>query len=115
MYQQGITPPINILDSLSRLMKDGIGKGVTRDNHSKISDQIFASYSKVQEVRALAKVLGEADLTPKDKKYLEFGEQFEKRFINQGKYEFRDINQTLDLALELLKILPPEDMDKLVL
>lgn len=113
LYQQGITPPINILDSLSRLMKDGIGKGVTRDNHSKISDQIFASYSKVQEVRALAKVLGEADLTPKDKKYLEFGEQFEKRFINQGKYEFRDINQTLDLALELLKILPPEELDKL--
>lgn len=113
LYQQGITPPINILDSLSRLMKDGIGKGVTRDNHSKISDQIFASYSKVQEVRALAKVLGEADLTPKDKKYLEFGEQFEKQFINQGKYEFRDINQTLDLALELLKILPPEELDKL--
>ena len=113
LYQQGITPPINILDSLSRLMKDGIGKGVTRDNHSKISDQIFASYSKVQEVRALAKVLGEADLTPKDKKYLEFGEQFEKKFINQGKYEFRDINQTLDLALELLKILPPEELDKL--
>ena len=113
LYQQGITPPINILDSLSRLMKDGIGKGVTRDNHSKISDQIFASYSTVQEVRALAKVLGEADLTPKDKKYLEFGEQFEKRFINQGKYEFRDINQTLDLALELLKILPPEELDKL--
>ena len=112
LYQQGITPPINILDSLSRLMKDGIGKGVTRDNHSKISDQIFASYSKVQEVRALAKVLGEADLTPKDKKYLEFGEQFEKKFINQGKYEFRDINQTLDLALELLKILPPEELNK---
>ena len=61
----------------------------------------------------MAKVLGEADLTPKDKKYLEFGEQFEKRFINQGKYEFRDINQTLDLALELLKILPPEELDKL--
>ena len=61
----------------------------------------------------MAKVLGEADLTPKDKKYLEFGEQFEKKFINQGKYEFRDINQTLDLALELLKILPPEELDKL--
>lgn len=94
-------------------MKDGIGKGITRDNHGKISDQIFASYSKVQDVRALAKVLGEADLTETDRKYLEFGEQFEERFINQGKYEFRDINQTLDLALELLKILPEEELDKL--
>lgn len=113
LAQKGITPPINILDSLSRLMKDGIGKGITRDNHSKISDQIFASYSKVQDVRALAKVLGEADLTETDRKYLEFGEQFEERFINQGKYEFRDINQTLDFALELLKILPEEELDKL--
>lgn len=113
LAQKGITPPINILDSLSRLMKDGIGKGITRDNHSKISDQIFASYSKVQDVRALAKVLGEADLTETDRKYLEFGEQFEERFINQGKYEFRDINQTLDLALALLKILPEEELDKL--
>lgn len=113
LAQKGITPPINILDSLSRLMKDGIGKGITRDNHSKISDQIFASYSKVQDVRALAKVLGEADLTETDRKYLEFGEQFEERFINQGKYEFRDINKTLDLALELLKILPEEELDKL--
>lgn len=112
--QKGITPPINILDSLSRLMKDGIGKDITRENHSKISNQIFASYSKVQEVRALAKVLGEADLTETDRKYLEFGEQFEKQFINQGKYEFRDINKTLDLALELLRILPEGELDKLL-
>ena len=113
LYQKGINPPIDILQSLSRLMKDGIGEGCTRKDHSKLADRVFSSYSKVQDVRALATVLGEADLTPKDKKYLEFGEQFEKRFINQGKYEFRDINQTLDLALELLKILPPEELDKL--
>ena len=114
LYIKGITPPINILDSLSRLMKDGIGEGTTRADHNKISDQIFSSYSKVQDVRALAKVLGESDLTENDRKYLEFGEQFEKRFINQDKYDVRDINKTLDLALELLHILPESDLEKLI-
>lgn len=105
LYQRGITPPINILDSLSRLMKDGIGKGYTRENHVKIADKIFASYSKVQEVRALAKVLGEADLTEEDRKYLEFGNQFEEHFVSQGLYEKRTMDQTLDLAERLLEIL----------
>ena len=89
LYQRGITPPINILDSLSRLMKDGIGKEYTRENHVQISDKIFATYSKVQEARALAKVLGEADLTEEDKKYLEFGNKFEEKFINQESYDRR--------------------------
>lgn len=105
LFQRGITPPINILDSLSRLMKDGIGKGYTRENHIEISDKIFSAYSKVQEVRALAKVLGEADLTEEDKKYLKFGEEFEQKFINQGIYERRTMNETLDLVEQLLKIL----------
>lgn len=105
LYQKGITPPINILDSLSRLMKDGIGKGYTRENHAKISDKIFAAYSKVQEARALAKVLGENDLTEEDQRYLEFGTKFEKQFISQDFYECRTMDQTLDLAEELLKIL----------
>lgn len=103
LYQKGITPPINILDSLSRLMKDGIGKGYTRENHVKIADEIFAAYSKVQEARALAKVLGEADLTPEDKKYLEFGTQFEEQFIHQSPNNRRTMDQTLDLAEKLLK------------
>ena len=105
LYQKGINPPINILDSLSRLMKDGIGKEYTREDHREISDKIFASYSKVQDVRALAKVLGEADLSDADKKYLEFGEMFENEFLNQGINENRDINQTLDIAIEILKLL----------
>ena len=105
LFRQGITPPINILDSLSRLMKDGIGKGITRENHIKISDRIFAAYSKTQEARALAKVLGEADLTPEDKKYLKFGNEFEKKFLNQGNYERRTMDETLDLAEKLLEIL----------
>lgn len=105
LYQRGITPPINILDSLSRLMKDGIGKDYTREKHIDISDKIFSAYSKVQEVRALSKVLGEADLTEEDKKYLEFGNQFEDKFVNQGIYERRTMDQTLDLAEQLLKII----------
>ena len=113
LYQKGITPPVDILNSLSRLMKDGIGEKYTRKNHSKISDQIFASYSKAQDVRALAKVLGENDLNDLDKKYLEFANQFEDRFINQKTDERRDINQTLDLALEILNILPKEELTKL--
>ena len=112
LYQKGVNPPINILDSLSRLMKDGIGKEYTREDHQKISDQLFSSYSKVQEVRALAKVLGESDLSEIDKKYMEFGEAFENSFLNQGRFENRTINETLDLALELLRILPKEELDK---
>ena len=105
LYQRGIMPPINILDSLSRLMKDGIGKGYTRENHIKIADQIFAAYSKVQEARALAKVLGESDLSEEDKKYLAFGLQFEEKFVKQSLYDRRTMDQTLDLAEDLLKIL----------
>ena len=105
LYQKGINPPIDILQSLSRLMKDGIGEGCTRKDHSKLADRVFCSYSKVQDVRALATVLGEADLTDEDKKYLEFGNQFEERFINQGMYENRTIEETLNLMVELLEIL----------
>ena len=113
LYKQGINPPINILDSLSRLMKDGIGKEYTREDHKGLSDQLFSSYSKVQDVRALAKVLGESDLSETDKKYIKFGDEFEQKFINQGQYESRTINETLDLAWELLDILPESELDKI--
>ena len=105
LYQKGINPPINILRSLSRLMKDGIGEGFTRKDHPKLSDKIFSAYSKVQDVRALATVLGEADLTDEDKKYLKFGNEFEQKFINQDTYENRSIEDTLNLMEELLKII----------
>lgn len=110
---QGIYPPIDILNSLSRLMKDGIGEGYTRQDHQKLADQLFSSYSKVQEVKALAKVLGEGDLSKLDKQYLNFGKTFEQRFIKQGKNERRSIEETLDLAWEILKILPEEELNKL--
>ena len=113
LYQKGINPPIDILQSLSRLMKDGIGEEYTRKDHRELADQLFSSYSKVQEVRALSKVLGEADLSDIDKKYLEFGKQFEEKFLNQEQYENRTINETLDLGWEILKILKKEEWDKI--
>ena len=112
LFQKGIEPAINILDSLSRLMKDGIGKDYTREDHKKISDQLFSSYSKVKDVRALAKVLGENDLSDMDRLYLKFGDEFENRFINQGRDERRSICETLDLGLEILEILPKSEWDK---
>lgn len=105
LYQKGINPPIDILQSLSRLMKDGIGEGYTRSDHAELSNKMFAAYSKVQDARALATVLGEADLSEKDKKYIKFGEEFENKFLNQGTYENRSIEETLDLMKELLKII----------
>ena len=111
--QKGIYPPINVLPSLSRLMKDGIGEGFTREDHPEVSNQLFSSYSKVQEVRALAQIVGEEDLSEKDKYYMKFGDAFEGRFVTQSLNENRDIEDTLDLAWELLKILPREELDRL--
>ena len=108
MFQKGINPPINILDSLSRLMKDAI-----TDEHNKISSQLFSSYSKVQDVRALAKVLGENDLSEIDKKYLVFGNEFENKFINQSKFERRTLEETLQLAKAILKVLPESELDRI--
>lgn len=113
LYQKGVEPPVDILNSLSRLMKDGIGEKYTRKEHAVISDQLFSSYSKVQEVRALEKVLGKNDLTDLDRIYLNFGKTFEENFINQDNQERRTMNQTLDLAMEMLKLLPREEWDKI--
>ncbi len=82
--QKGIYPPISVLPSLSRLMKDGIGEGFTREDHPAVSNQLFASYSKVQDARSLASVIGEDELSETDKQYLEFGDAFEQQFVHQG-------------------------------
>ena len=103
LFQKGIYPPINILPSLSRLMKDGIGKGYTREDHPNIAKQLFSSYAKVKEARALAQIIGEEDLSESDRKLIKYGEAFEKRFLNQPEYNTRTIAETLDLAIELLK------------
>jgi V/A-type H+-transporting ATPase subunit B len=113
LYQRGIYPPISILPSLSRLMKDGIGKGYTRQDHPDVANQLFAAYSNVQEVRSLASVIGEDELGEIDKKYLQFGREFEREFISQGGHENRDVEQTLELAWQLLKILPRKELSRI--
>ena len=112
LHGQAIYPPISVLPSLSRLMKDGIGKGYTREDHQDLANQLFSAYAKVGETRNLASVIGEDELSPIDKKYLEFGKAFEERYIGQGPNENRTIEETLDLGWELLRILPKEELDR---
>ena len=109
---KGIYPPVAILPSLSRLMKDGIGEGFTGEDHPDLSNQLFASYAKVQEVRSLASVIGEDELSAIDKEYLKFGNAFEDQFLNQGKNENRTISATLSLGWQLLGLLPKEELDR---
>ena len=111
--QRGIYPPIAGLPSLSRLMKDGIGEGMTREDHAHLASQLFASYAHVKEIRSLASVIGEEELTALDRTYLEFGELFERRFLSQGLDEDRSIEQTLDLGWEILQTLPREELHRI--
>jgi len=108
----GFYPPVAVLPSLSRLMKDGIGEGYTRADHAVLANQLFASYAKVAEVVSLASVIGEEELSPIDKKYLEFGKLFESQFINQGLMENRSISKSLDLGWLLLSVLPRSELDR---
>ena len=110
--QNGIYPPISVLPSLSRLMKDGIGEGYTRADHSAVSNQLFASYAKVQDAKALASVIGEEELSASDKLYMEFGKAFEHYFLDQGFDTDRTIDETLDLGWDLLSILPQSELDR---
>ena len=110
--QNGIYPPISVLPSLSRLMKDGIGEGYTRADHSAVSNQLFASYARVQDAKALASVIGEEELSPSDRLYMEFGKAFEHFFLDQGFDTDRTIGETLDLGWDLLSILPVEELDR---
>ncbi len=102
----------SVLPTLSRLMKDGIGDGYTRADHSAFSNQLFAAYAKVMDARSLASVIGEEELSPTDKKYLEFGNRFEEQYVNQGPNENRTIEQSLDLGWTLLATLPREELDR---
>ncbi len=110
--QSGIYPPISVLPSLSRLMKDGIGEGYTRSDHSDVSNQLFACYAKVMDARALASVIGEDELSELDKAYIEFGKKFEKYFVTQRFDENRSIDETLDLGWNLLSLLPKSALDR---
>ena len=113
LSQKGIHPPVSILMSLSRLMKDSIGEGFTREDHPDIANQLFASYAKVQEVRALASVIGEDELSEIDRRYMDFGKAFEERFIKQLHDENRDMNKTLELGWTLVSGLPREELDRI--
>ncbi len=109
---KGIYPPVDVLPSLSRLMKDGIGAGFTRDDHSALANQLLATYSKVQDAKALASVIGEDELSEEDKLLMAFGRAFESKFLNQSFTENRTIAQTLDLGWSLLSMLPRKMLDR---
>lgn len=109
---QGFYPPVSVLPSLSRLMKDGIGEGYTRSDHQALANQLFAAYARVQDARSLASVIGEEELSPTDKKYMQFGKLFEQHFVNQGFNENRTVEQSIDLGWKLLSTLPRTELDR---
>ena len=112
LNNQGVYPPVAVLPSLSRLMKDGIGKNYTREDHPHVANQLFASYARALEVRNLAAIIGAEELSQSDRDYLAFGKAFEERFVNQGEDEDRTIFETLAISWELLSLLPPETLTR---
>jgi len=112
LHRSGIYPPVDVLPSLSRLMKDGIGEGLTRDDHAHLAAQLYAAYARVQDVRALASVIGAEELPAVDQAYLRFGEAFEQRFVGQTPTENRSFAETLNLGWELLRLLPREELTR---
>jgi V/A-type H+/Na+-transporting ATPase subunit B len=112
LHQKVVFPPMDVLKSLSRLWSAGVGEGKTRKDHSKVKDQLFASYARGKEVRELAVVLGESSLDESDRAHLKFADAYEKQFIQQGEYEDRDIEATLNLGWELLRIVPRRDLKR---
>lgn len=113
LHRRGIYPPIDVSPSLSRLMREGIGKGRTREDHREVSDQLYYAYAEGRAFRDLVAVIGEEALSTRDKLYLNFADAFEKRFVNQGEYENRDIEQTLDLGWDLLSMLPEVELKRI--
>ncbi|MEM0380822.1 MAG: V-type ATP synthase subunit B [Desulfurococcaceae archaeon] len=113
LWNKGIYPPFDVLMSLSRLMKDGIGPGKTREDHYGVFKQLYSSYAEGVRLRELSVIIGEEALSYRDKKYLEYTDRFEREFINQGEYERRSIEETLDIGWELLSILPEEELKQI--
>ncbi len=113
LNSEGIYPPIDVLPSLSRLMKDGIGEGYTREDHADLYNQLFSSYAKVEDIRSLAQIMGRDDLSDIDKLYLDFGDSFEKKFVAQEMGENRSIEETLQIGWSLLNIFPNSELERL--
>ena len=112
LHGKGVYPPISVLPSLSRIMKDGIGKGFTRNDHPNLASQLYAAYSRVEYVRSLAAIIGAEELTDTDKAYLEFGERFESNFVKQDFRQERSIRETLTFGWDLLRILPQHELTR---
>ncbi|MGD2082794.1 MAG: V-type ATP synthase subunit B [Chromatiales bacterium] len=112
LYNQGVYPPVHISPSLSRLMKDGIGKDDTREDHPRVASQLYAMYARAQETRNLASIIGADELSERDRRYLEFADKFDERFVGQGEDEDRSIIETLNLAWELLSMFPNEELTR---
>jgi V/A-type H+/Na+-transporting ATPase subunit B len=112
LERQGVYPSINVTTSLSRLMKDGIGKDNTREDHADVASQLYAAYAQFNSVRSLATIIGEEGLASRDRDYLRFGSLFEQGLINQGRDENRSIEQTLGLAWDVLAFLPDEELTR---
>ncbi len=110
LFLRGIHPPMNVLPSLSRLMKDGIGEETTRKDHSDVSNQLYMAYAEGTRARGLVRIVGQVGLSERERTWLEFADRFEKEFVNQGLYENRTIEKTLDIAWDLVSILPEEDL-----
>ncbi|MGB4612412.1 MAG: V-type ATP synthase subunit B, partial [Methanothermobacter thermautotrophicus] len=112
LHRKGIYPPVDVLPSLSRLMSGGIGEGRTREDHSGVSDQLYSAYAEGRDLRDLMAVVGEEALTERDRKFLKFADEFEKRFITQARDEDRSIEETLNLGWELLSLLPRSELKR---
>tara|TARA_B100001750_G_C15510796_1_gene603501 strand:+ start:962 stop:2266 length:1305 start_codon:yes stop_codon:yes gene_type:complete len=113
LFRKGIYPAVGVLMSLSRLMKDGVGKGKTRDDHMEVSSQLYDAYARAQELRALAEIVGKGSLTGTDLKYFEYGDAFEENFLQQEYDENRTLDETLSLAWKALSILPEGELTKI--
>ena len=111
LHRRGIDPPVDVLPSLSRLMNAGIGQGKTRDDHRQVADQLYAFYAEGRDLKRLVAIIGEASLGEGDRRYLDFAEEFEKRFV--GQQERRSVEETLDLAWDLLAMFPPSDLKRI--
>jgi len=113
LNRRGLTPPINVLPSLSRLKDKGIGSGKTREDHADTMNQLFAAYSRGRDAKELAVILGDAALSDTDKLYAKFADSFEKEYVSQGYYTNRTIEETLAIGWKLLSILPTTELKRI--
>ncbi|ESS04409.1 MAG: archaeal/vacuolar-type H+-ATPase subunit B, partial [uncultured archaeon A07HR67] len=112
LNSQGLEPPVNVLPSLSRLMDDGIGEGLTREDHGDVSDQMYAAYAEGEDLRDLVNIVGREALSERDNKYLDFADSFETEFVDQDFDTNRDLEDTLDIGWDLLSMLPKEELNR---